>query len=89
VIVEWLMSMSVSVATWVLSWFDGEGVPEFFDTFADIIAQVVAGSVGLGAWIPWAFLFSTITAVVSVWLIGFLIKGARWLVGWVPTMGGS
>lgn len=88
-IVEWFASLGVTVATFVLSWFDGIEVPTWLDDFAGIIAQVIAGGAGMGAWIPWALLWSVLAAVFALWLIGFTVKGVRWLVGWLPTMGGA
>lgn len=88
-IVEWLWGIATGFAGWVLSWFDGFELPDWWFTFSDVIAQVVASAVGMGAWVPWEVLFAVIGILVGTYALLISIKGARWLVGWIPTMGGS
>lgn len=88
-IIEWLWGVGAGIATWMLSLFDGLEVPAWFDVFADVFASVIASGVGMGAWIPWTELFLMVSAVLGIWFTLFGVKALRWLVGWVPTMGGS
>lgn len=87
-IVEWLFSLGAGLGEWVLSWLTFD-IPDWFDTFTGIFAQIFASAVGLGAWVPWEVLTTMLATVFSLYGIILLIKAVRWLVGWIPTMGGS
>jgi len=89
VIVEWLAEIGANLGLWVISWFDGIEIPDWFGMFAELLAQVLASAAGMGAWVPWGLLFSVVGAVFTLWGIIILVKAVRWVVGWVPTMGGS
>jgi hypothetical protein len=88
-ITEFFYTMAAGFASWVISLFDGMATPQWVGSFSDILAQVVAGGSGMGSWVPWALLWGVIGVTLLIWLTGFTVKSARWLVGWVPTMGGS
>jgi len=89
VITEFFYGLGAGFASWVISWFDGVEVPQWVTAFSDILAQIVAGAAGLGSWIPWVLLAAVVGVTLVIWLSGFTVKAVRWLVGWVPTMGGS
>ena len=88
-ITEWIMSIGVSIAEWFISLFGTGEPPEWLSTITTWLGTLMASVVGLGAWVPWGLLITVSTGVFAVWLIGFLVKGVRWLIGLIPTMGGG
>lgn len=88
-ITEWLIGLGVAVAEWFLSLFGTSDPPEWLVTLSDWLGALVGSASGLGVWIPWGLAFGVAGTVLALWLSGFLIKGVRWLIGLIPTMGGG
>lgn len=88
-IFEWLLGLLDGLADFGLGLTDGLEVPDWLDGFAGLFADVAAACYGLGAWVPWWLVIGAVTATFSIWSVGLLVKAVRWLVGWIPTMGGG
>lgn len=89
-ITEWFIGIGKTLALWVLSLFPtGWEVPSWLTTASDWLAGIVVQGQNLGAWIPWALMLTVLASTIALWGGGLLLKFVRWLVGWIPTMGGS
>lgn len=88
-ITEWIINLGIALADWFVSLLGTDDPPEWLNTLATWLGGLVASASGLGVWIPWALGFGVSGIVLALWLSGFLIKGVRWLVGLIPTMGGG
>lgn len=86
---EWFMGLGVGIAEWFLSLFGTGEPPEFLSQLSTWLGGLISAASGFGAWVPWAFALTVATIVVSLWLLGFVVKGVRWLIGLIPTMGGG
>lgn len=86
---EWFIDLFTGVATWALSLlpkWDDNGI---IVTASNWVTTLIAGAAGLGVWFPWGVLAVCMGLTSSWYGVIFLIKGVRWLVGWIPTMGGG
>lgn len=63
--------------------------PDFMSNIAPQLHSVFLGAAGLGAWIPWALALSILGVIFSTWLVLTGISAIRYLLGWIPTMGGA
>jgi hypothetical protein len=74
---------------WVTSlWPAGWTVPSWATGVMTTFDAIFTNVANLGAWVPFGVLFAVVAAVIGVWGIGFGAKALRWLVSWVPFMGG-
>ena len=88
-IVEWLGSLWVGLIEWFDSLFGPDPLPDWVTSVGGMVQDVINGASGLGAWVPWALAIAVFSLVGGIWLIAVSLKFVRWLVGWIPTMGGS
>lgn len=89
VIVEWLGSLWVGLVGWFTSLFGTDPVPGWMLDAGDMIQSLITGASGLGVWVPWVLAITVATFVGGLWLVAVAIKFIRWVLGWIPTMGGS
>ena len=88
-ITEALLNLFGGIADWFLGLFGTAAPPAWItDTAAGILGFITAGA-GLGVWIPWSTFGIVALVVLFVWTSGFWLKVFRWLLGLIPTMGGS
>ena len=88
-ITTWIIQTGTGFVGWIASlWPSDWEVPSWASGFMTTFAAIYTNVANLGAWVPWAILFGVVGSVIGVWLIGFLAKGLRWLVSWIPFMGG-
>lgn len=88
-VTEWFISIGTTIAQWGIGLFGNWELPDWLLGLQGMLAQLWASVVGLGAWIDWGFISTVALSVIGLWGVVFLVKGVRWLVGWLPTMGGS
>lgn len=90
-IVEWFVGLFVGVGEWILGLFP-IAPPDMADVvaqFDDRVNQVMGQAAGLGPWLDWVYALLVVGVVVSIWLVGILIRLIRWLLSLVPTMSGG
>jgi hypothetical protein len=88
-ILELLLDIAVGIARWGLAFLGTDEPPEWLTTVGTFINSQIQGFAGLGAWVPWDFAILVAGANLTLWLVFLLVKAIRWVVGWIPTMGGS
>lgn len=89
-IVDFFLTTAEALVVWVLGLFPTDfEVPEWITGFTGLIAEILAGAHGMGIWIPWAFVFIVLGGTYLLWSAGLLLKFARFILGLIPTMGGS
>ena len=88
-ITEWIMNLGIGIAEWFISLFGTEPPPEWISSITTWLGQLMGSVSGLGAWLPWGIAITVAGVVLALWLAGFVIKGLRWVLGLIPTMGGG
>ena len=89
-ITDWLIDVGRQLMAWLLGLFPADWqVPDWLTGLSTQLGVVLAGAAGMGVWIPWALIFTVVTATFVLWTLGLTLKLARWLLGLVPTMGGG
>jgi len=87
---EWFLGLLDTVGVWFFSLFPADAaITSFVSDASSVIQDAIDAANGLGAWLDWGYALLVSSIVASVWLIGLVIKVARWLLGLVPTMGGG
>lgn len=86
-IIEWLLDLVIGVVDWFFGLFDGWEIPDLSPP--PEIASLLSFLDGMGVWVPWAVIGVSITAVLGVWGVMFLIKIVRQVLAHVPLFGGS
>ena len=88
-IVEWFLSIAGGVADWALGFLGSDPAPEWMTTVGTFMSGQLASFAGLGAWIPWDFAILVWGSILTIWVAILLVKFVRWVIGLIPTMGGS
>lgn len=89
-ITDFFITVGTGFMGWILDMFPADfEVPDWLVGFATMVNEIFANAVGLGAWVPWPFVLLVVGSIVAVWVVGLVIKFARWLLGLIPTMGGG
>lgn len=88
-IIEWLLDVALSVVEWVIGLFGQDAPPDWLGQIAGLLGTLFAAVAGLGVWVPWALVITVFGGLMLLWLTGFLIKGVRWLLSWVPVLWGG
>ena len=84
-----LMKVFFGIVNGIVALFPKGTPPGFITSVTPLLHQVYAGAVGMGAWIPWTLAATVAGIVFTTWLVLVTISAVRWLVGWIPTMGGA
>lgn len=88
-ITEWFIGIGSDLTTWALGALGTDDPASWFTTVGTFITNILASVAGLGAWVPWGIAIAVWGTATAVWTAGLLLKVARWLLGLIPTMGGS
>jgi len=89
-IVDFFIDLWRNISAWMLSVFPADfALPDWFTGFVGTLNTFIANGANLGAWVPWAVIFTVVLACLGLWVGGFGIKAIRWLIGLIPTMGGG
>lgn len=88
-VTEWLMSLAVGFVGWFLDTFGSWDPPAMFTTARSSLIGVLNNFVGLGVWVDFAVVGTCFAVVAGAFLTQFIVKGARWVLGLFPTMGGG
>lgn len=88
-ITEWFLSIAQAVVTWLLGLFPDWTPPADWSDLAGFLATASSWLNGLSVWFPIGVISTCVGVALAAWLIPLLIKGIRWLVGLIPTMGGG
>lgn len=88
-IVEWLASMAAGFVEWISGLLAQIQPPAWITDQHGALVSMLDSFNGLGVWVDWVSLGICIGAVLASWGSALLVKGLRWLVGLIPTMGGG
>ena len=89
-ITEWLLSLGVILSDWFASLFPSDfEVPAFFTELTAFMDDLFTNAAGLGAWIDFTFIITTVSVVLAVWAIAFGVKIARAVAAHLPLVGGA
>ena len=88
-ITEWFISIGMGIAEWAVGLFGTADPPAYLTSLTTWLGTIINGASGFGAWVPWPFALLVAGVSLTLWLAGFVIKGIRWLIGLIPTMGGG
>lgn len=80
-ITDSFFDLGLAFIGWVLDLF-GDAGPEITDAvggFAVILAQVLSGAAGLGAWVPWLLIVGVVGTIFTLWGIFTLVKFVTWV----------
>lgn len=85
-IVEWLNSLWVGMASWTLGlapgWAPGQ---EYASGLAAILGPVSSAAYGLGAWIPWSVGTFWLNIVIACYFGSLIVRAIKSL---IPTISG-
>jgi hypothetical protein len=74
---------------WGLGLFGTSDPPAYLTTVTTFISGLLQSAQGLGVWVPWVLVLSIAGINIGLWLVFTVVKGARWVLGLIPTMGGG
>lgn len=86
---EWFIGLINTVATWFLGLFPEWEAPAEIVNFDATLNGFTSSFSGLGVWVPWSLLVVCVGIAIAAYLVGITVRGARWVLGLVPTMGGN
>jgi hypothetical protein len=89
VITDWIIGLASGFVGWVMGFLGTADPPAFVSTVATFIGTLLTSVAGLGAWVPWPLVLAVAGANLGLWVVFALVKGIRWVVGLIPTMGGG
>jgi hypothetical protein len=89
VITQWFIDLGQGFIGWALSLLPQGPPPAWIGDFRGRLGSLLAGIDGMGAWLDWSFALVVVLAVVGAWAVVLTVRAVRWLVGWIPTMGGG
>lgn len=88
-IIKALYAVFFGIVEGIIALFPKGEPPAFIVQASGLMHEAFLAANGLGAWIPWSVAIATAGVVFTIWGILLVISGMRWLVGWIPTMGGA
>lgn len=88
-ITEWFIDLGSTLLTWIIGFFGTEDPADWFTDVGTFVSGLLTSVAGLGAWVPWAIAITVWITLTTIWLVGLTIRVMRWLLGLIPTMGGS
>lgn len=88
VIVDWIITVAVSVATWFVGLIPQVEVPGWFAGLGDGINSLFGYTHGLAPLVDWPFLGLVVGVPMSIWVGGLLFKLARLVFSHIPLFGG-
>jgi hypothetical protein len=89
VILYALMNLMFGLVNIIVGLLPQGPAPAFIANVSPTIHNIILASAGLGAWIPWAVALSTAGLIFGIWLTLSGVSAVRYLLGWIPTMGGA
>jgi hypothetical protein len=89
VLTQWFLDLAAGFYGWALSLLPSGPPPAWIVGFRARLGDVLDGLDGMGSWLDWSFALTVVLAVVGAWAVVLVVRAVRWLVGWIPTMGGG
>lgn len=88
-IIEWLASVGSSVAAFVASMFPEFVLPDWFVNFGPGVQTILNSAHGMGVWMDFNMAGVVAGAVLSTYVVGFIIKLLLRAGSHVPQFGGA
>lgn len=88
-ITEWVLGAGGSLLSWIFGALPVVAVPSWLSSGSGAMSTVFQAAGSMGVWFPTGLLVTVLTAVLVMWLVGFVVKVTRMVLSLFTAGGGS
>lgn len=88
-IIKLIAELCFGIVEFITQYLPSGNPPAFISGASSSLHDMLLQAHGLSAWIPWSTAIGCAGLLFGLWVVFTSMAALRWLLGWVPTMGGA